>query len=200
MTPTPGQFQHFWDSRKVEIPDLCAGTIAPILGAIASSGHRTVHYTGAAGEGLLRALLASEPKLELSVMDMPDRWKTGFAFWWDEREFPNTPCPERPEWLEDVPFYQEGAPDHEIAFRDWPWDSSDQLGKIIAFTGRKPPGMFILTGLALMSQCSVSGVFENGQYETRQILRPMPFKDPNYDWEENGEIWIGRRKATSKPT
>ncbi len=67
------QFQHFRDSRKAEIPDLCAHTKAHILEAIASSGHRTLHYTGAADEGLLRALLAFDPKLELSVMDMPDR-------------------------------------------------------------------------------------------------------------------------------
>ena len=189
----PGHFQHFWDSRNAEIPDLAADTISHILAAIASSGLRTVHYTGAADEGLLRALVAHEPTLELSVMDILDRWGTGYAFWYDEREFRNCLPRDRPDWLEGISFYQEGAPDHEIAIRDWPWDSSDQLEKIIAFTGRKPPKLLIFTALALMNVCSVSGMFES-HWAEREVLRPMPFQHPKYDWEQIGDLWLGRWK------
>ena len=189
-----GPFQHFWDPRKAEIPDLAVDSIAHILAVIASSGLRTVHYTGTANERLLRTLVAHEPKLELSVTDIKDRWGTGYAFGHDEREYGNCRPRDRPEWLKGIPFYQESLPNHEIAIQDWPWHSSDQLERIIAFTGRKPPQFLILTGLALMNVCSVSGMFEDRQWETRDVLHPMPFKHPKYDWEPIGDLWLGRWK------
>jgi hypothetical protein len=143
MSSAPSPTYSDWKTLKV--PALSAETISQILAAITSSGLRTVHYTGAANEGLLRALVAHEPKLEVSVMDMPDRWGTGYAFWYDEAEFGNCLPRDRPAWLESIPFYQEGASDHEIGIRDWPWDSADQLEQIVAFTGRKPPTLWFLT-------------------------------------------------------
>lgn len=187
-------FQHFWDSRKAEIPDLPEDTISRILTAISISSLRTVHYTGAADEGLLRALLAHQPKLELSAMDMLNRWSSATRFFWDEYESLGMEYPECPDWLEGIPFYQEGTPDHEIGIRDWPWDSSDQLKKMIAFTGRRPPKLLILTGLALMNTVSVTGAFEGSNYATREILRPMPFQHPKYDWQQIADIWIGTWK------
>jgi hypothetical protein len=189
-----GPFQHFWDSRKVEVPSLSADSITHILEAVSFSGLRTVHYTGAADEGFLRALVAHQPKLEVSVMDMTNRWGSSTRFFWDEYESSGIEYPECPDWLEDICFYQEGAPDHEIDIRDWPWDSSDQLERIITFTGRKPPKMLVLTGLALMNTCTVSGMFDENSWEDREILRSMPFKHPDFEWQEIGEIWIGRAK------
>jgi|GEM_PF-4229896 len=70
--------------------DLPAESVALILDIIRCSGFRTVHYTGRADENLLRGLLGVQPSLEVSVMDMPDRWGTGYAFHYDESEFGKT--------------------------------------------------------------------------------------------------------------
>ena len=119
--------------------DLSAENVALILDIIRGSEYRTVHYTGRADENVLRGLVGGKPPLEVSVMDMPDRWGTGYAFHYDEREFGNNLPIDRPDWLEGILFYQEGASDHEIAIRDWPWDSSDQMDRIIRFSTRRPP-------------------------------------------------------------
>jgi len=183
----------YWDRKTAKVPDLSAETISQILAAITSSGRSTVHYTGAADEGLLRALVAHEPKLEVSVMDMPDRWGTGYAFHYDEREFGQNLPRERPEWLEGIPFYQEGASDHEIAIRDWPWGSSDQMDRIIRFSPRRPPPkLWILFGLADMTEVGYEGIGNNGEWERGSMLRPAPFRHPSYEWEKRGAVWIGR--------
>lgn len=177
-------------------PPHSAEVVELIICVIRSSGLHSVHYTGAADEGLLRALLAHEPKLELSVMDMPDRWETGFAFFWDERDFGNNLATDRPEWLEGIPFYQEGAPDHEIAIRDWPWDSSDQLRKIVRFTGRKPPALLILIGDALTYEEDVRAwIPDREEWGTQTIQHPCNFQHSSYDWEQVEELWIGRWKT-----
>jgi len=178
-----------------EIPALSPAEREQLLALIAESGYRRVHYTGSAEVGLLRALLAVDPPLEVSVMDMDDRWERGFAYFWEEDEFPGIPCPEKPEWLGGVSFYQEGAPDHEIGLRYWPWDSCDQLERIVAFTGRKASTLLILFGDADKNFVGVSGIFEDGgEWETRYKLCPAPFRHPSYDWETPGGLKIGRWK------
>ncbi len=179
---------------EVSICPASADLVARIMHVICASGLRSVHYTGAADEGLLRALLSHQLKLEISVMDMPDHWGTGYAFWYDEVEFGNCLPRERPEWLEEVPFYQEGSPDHEIGIFDWPWGSSDQLERIVDFDSRRPPEVLILFGFADQNFVGVEGLSEDGRWERHSIIRPMPYRHPSYDWEiENGLI-IGRWK------
>lgn len=179
-------------SQEITVPPHSPTVVELILSCIASSGYRTVHYTGAADEGLLRSLISHQPKLEVSVMDMPDRWGTGYAFWHDEHQFPNCLPRERPDWLECIPFYQEGAADHEIAIRDWPWDFSDQLDRIVRFTGRKAPSMLIILGLADLCKVGYEGTDENGEWERGSMLRAAPFRHPSYLWEQHGEVWLGK--------
>lgn len=174
------------------IPPHPAELVSQITSVIRASGLRTVHYTGHADEGLLRELLAIEPEISLSVMDMPDRWKTGFAFFWEERDFPSTPCPELPDWLEEVRFYQEGASDHEIAIRDWPWDSPDQLDRIVRFIGRPPPKLLIIFGEAETYGAGLEWVVSESEAKQVPVHKPADFRHPSYQWEKLGEIWIGR--------
>ena len=94
---------------KVMPPDHPADLVREIVEIIRSSGLRTVHYPGGADEGLLRAIIGHRPPLEVSVMDMPDRWGTGYAFFYEEREVGNCLPRELPDWLEGIPFYQEVA-------------------------------------------------------------------------------------------
>ncbi|CAN5888073.1 hypothetical protein BH11VER1_BH11VER1_06690 [soil metagenome] len=166
--------------------------VAHIIEVILASPFRTVHYSGAADEGLLRALLADRERLEVSVMDMPDRWGTGYAFWYDKAEFGNCLPRARPDWLEDVPFYQEGAPDHDIALHDWPWSSFDQLARIVAFTGRRPSKLLLLFGHADCNIVGVEGISESGKWERKEILRPAPIHHPAYEWETLGDFHVGR--------
>lgn len=118
------------------------------MGIVLASPYRSLHYTGSADEGLMRALLADRERLEISAMDMPNRWGGATRFFWDEFESCGMPYPECPDWLEHVTFYQEGAADHDIALRDWPWGSPHQFRKIVAFTGQQPPRLVLLFGLA----------------------------------------------------
>ena len=163
-----------------------------ILSCIKSSGYRTVHYTGAADEALLRALLTDPSELEISVMDMPDRWGTGFAFFYDEREFPDNPPCDRPDWLDGIPFYQEGAPDHEIVIYDWPWTASDRIDRMVRLAGRKAPSMLIILGLAHLCEVAYFGELENGEFGRGSMLREAPFRHPSYAWEHHEGVWIGK--------
>lgn len=125
---------------KPSIPDLPSEHVATLLAFVREHGIRTAHYVGHADRCLIEGLSGMLGKDAVSIMDMADRWETGFAFWWDEREFPNTPCPERPEWLEGISCYQEGAPDcPDLWIQDTAWNAPDQLTRIIAFRQPKHP-------------------------------------------------------------
>ena len=170
--------------------------VARIMEIILSSGLRSVHYTGSADEGLLRAMIAHKPLLKVSVMDMPDRWGTGYAFWYDEREFGNCLPRERPDWLDGVPFYQEGAPDHEVGIRDCPWDSARQFWKIVAFTGRRPPLIVIHFGKADTVDAYVC---EDGESRLSEPVEKRMIDHPSYTWEEHNGLRIGRWKSGVVP-
>ena len=150
------------------IPPLPSTLIAQIMETVLASPFRAVHYIGGADEGLLRSLLAYRGRLEVTVMDMPDRWGTGACFWWEEG---SPEPPSRPDWLEGIPFYQEGAADHDILLRDWAWDYEGQLAAMVAFTGRRPPKLTLLFGQA-----------------------ELYAEHPEYAWETKGELRIGRSK------
>ena len=132
------------------IPDLPADVVSAVLAFARELGVGSAYYIGNADRALIEGLSGMLGKDAVSIMDMPDRWKTGFAFWWDEREFPGTPCPERPDWLEGISSYQEGAPDPPyLLIRDTPWDHRLPLRRIIACHGRKDrhfPGVALIGG------------------------------------------------------
>lgn len=175
--------------------DLAPDKVSLILDIIRGSGYPTVHYTGRADENLLRGLLGMQPALEVSVMDMPDRWGTGYAFHYDEREFGKNLPRERPDWLEGIPFYQEGAPAHEIGIYDWPWYSSHQFQGMTAFTGRQPPRMVILFGNARLVEAGEAYVeIEKNHYGKRQQYKPIRIRQPSYRWQTVDAIRIGRWK------
>lgn len=181
-------------------PDHPPALIAQIMEIVLASPFRTVHYAGGADEGLLRALLADRERLEVTVMDMPDRWETGYAFWYDEREFGGRLPRERPEWLEGVPFYQEGAEDHEIALRDCPWSWQTQFDDIVAFDGRRPPGLVLLFKGAGLVKTGEERIREDGELKlkTRDVHEPLIITHPAYDWETLGDLRVGRWKAGVK--
>ena len=102
--------------------------LAVIDDLLSSHAVSSVHYTGYAYEPILR-LLHRHLGTSFSVMDMPDRYHTGAAFFWEGDE--DYPGPARPDWLEDVPFYQEGFPDSDLLIWDTPWSHAGQLAAII---------------------------------------------------------------------
>lgn len=123
---------------KDPIPDLAPAAVEAVLAFARERRARSAHYVGNADRGLIEGLSGIVGKEALSIMDVPDRWKTGFAFWWDEAEFPGIPCPERPEWLEGISCYQEGAPDcPDLWIHDIAWSPRDQLAQILAFRSTK---------------------------------------------------------------
>jgi hypothetical protein len=123
---------------KPSIPDLPSEQISAILAFVREHDIRSAHYVGNADRGLIEGLSGMLGKDAVSIMDVADRWRTGFAFWWDERDFPNTPCPEPPEWLEGISSYQEGGPNPPyLLIRDTPWDHRLQLRRIIAHHERR---------------------------------------------------------------
>ena len=175
--------------------DLPAESVALILDIIRGSGFRAVHYTGRADENLLRGLLGAQPSLEVSVMDMPDRWGTGYAFHYDESEFGNNLPRDRPDWLEGIPFYQEGASEHEIGIYDWPWCSSHQFQRMTAFTGRQPPRMVILFGNARIVEAGEAWMqVEDSVWGKRRQYKPIRIRQPSYLWQTIDAIRIGRWK------
>ena len=159
---------------------------------ILSSGLRSVHYTGVADEGLLRAVIDQRPLLEVSVMDMPNRWGSGTRFFWDEFESCGMEYPEAPDWQEGVPFYQEGAPDHEVGIRDWPWDSAKQFWKIVGFRGRRPPLLVIHFGRADTVKVEDAYVCEDGECRLKEQFEKRRIDHPSYTWEEYDGLRIGR--------
>ncbi len=180
---------------EVPIIPATADLVARIMDVIRASGLLSVHYTGSADEGLLRALLSHQPKLEVSVIDMPDRWGTGYAFHYDEREFGNNLPRERPDWLKGVPFYQEGSPEHEVGMYDWPWSSRRQFFKIVAFTGRRPPPLVILFGRSKSVETGEEYVCEDSVCRKQRKFEELIINHPAYTWEEKDGLRIGRWKS-----
>jgi hypothetical protein len=175
--------------------DLSTENVALILDIIRGSGYRTVHYTGRADENLLRGLLGEQPGLEVSVMDMPDRWKSGSRFFWDEREACGSEYPECPDWLEGILFYQEGASEHEIGIYDWPWFSCHQFQGMTAFTGRQPPRMVILFGNARLVKAGEAWMqVEDRVWGKREQYKPIRIRQSSYRWQTVCGLRIGRWK------
>ena len=168
--------------------------VARIMEIILSSGLRSVHYTGGADEGLLRALIAQRPLLEVSAMDIPNRWGSVTRLYWDEYEGCGLEYPERPDWQEDVPFYGEGAPAHEVGIQDWPWYHPEQFWEIVAFKVRRPPLLVIHFGRADTVVVEEAFYWEDGERRLRQQIEKCMIDHPSYTWEEHDGLRIGRWK------
>lgn len=101
-------------------------------GAVAS-----VHYAGYAHEAVFR-LLHHHLGTVFSVMDFPDRYHTGAAFFWEDGG--DYPGPRRPAWLEGVQFYQEGWPGADLLI----WDAPFRPGQLAAVISRRRPTHLLL--------------------------------------------------------
>lgn len=157
---------------KPPIPDLPSEQISASLAVVREHGIRFAHYVGNADRGLIEGLSGVLGKDAVSIMDMADRWKTGFAFWCDEREFPGTLCPERPEWLEGISCYQEGGPDcPDLWIQDTEWNAPEQLARIIAFRQPKhPPIPFIALMLEGQGTPALAG-YVRSEIENITLIR-----------------------------
>ena len=161
-------------------PDLPAEMVSAILGFARERQIRTAHYVGNADRGLIEGFTVLLGRDGISVTDIPDRWRTGFAFWWDEREFPGTPCPERPAWLEDISCYQEGMPDEsDLIVWETPWDRASQFLRILAF--RRKAGWQPSPNVALLG-------------EARKIRLPEV-----YEWTVTDDLALGILRDSVKP-
>lgn len=85
-------------------------TLGCIRQFLIAQGIRSVHYYGQADAALLH-LLVHIPNLVVTVMDLDDHFGSGARFFAEDVDhIPPDHFPIRPEWLNDVPFYQEGFP------------------------------------------------------------------------------------------
>jgi hypothetical protein len=117
----------FWDeldSTREARPEVLTALDALFTSHTVTSAH----YAGYAHEAVLR-LLTRHLGTSFSVMDMPDRYGTGAAFFWEGDD--DCPAPARPDWLEEVLFYQEGVPDADLFIWDVPWSYPEQFSAII---------------------------------------------------------------------
>lgn len=158
---------------------------------VLASQLRTVHYSGGADEGLLRVLLEHHARLEVSVMDIPDRWGGGRNYFW-EKGMPEPP--DKPDWLKAVPMYQEGAPYHDILLQDWAWSSTDEFQRIVAFTGNKPPQMVILFGSACLVEVGLERAWEHNELKIKKhpIYQEIVMSHPAYTWTTHEGLQVGR--------
>jgi hypothetical protein len=119
------------DPNRSARPEVLEGLRQVLLRPCVAS----VHYGGYAHEPILR-LLKEHFGTDFSVFDYWDRWLAGAAFF---RESEDGPCPQRPEWLEGVPFYVEGFPRTDLLIWDfgwlWPeaWDWLKRGGRLLPF-------------------------------------------------------------------
>ena len=99
--------------------------IQAVLELIREKHIPAAHYFGMADKQLIRALKA-EPGFILTITDYHDRWGGGRRFWGndDGEDYPIPPCP---EWLEDVPCYQEGLALAPLLIWDLPKTEAEQL-------------------------------------------------------------------------
>jgi len=102
----------------------------------------SVHYVGYAHEPVLR-LLHRHLGTAFSVLDYPDRYNTGAAFFWDGPDEDDPyPYPGRPDWLNGVLFFQEGGPKKmDLLIWDMPFSHPGQLA---AITERHRPTHLLL--------------------------------------------------------
>ncbi len=122
------------DSTREARPEV----LAALDELLTSRAVASVHYAGYAHEPVLR-LLHRHFGNAFSVMDFPDRYGSGAAFFWEgDGDYPG---PDRPDWLEGVPFWQEGVPDADLLIWDMPWSHPGQLS---AITERHQPTYLLL--------------------------------------------------------
>jgi hypothetical protein len=79
-------------------------------------------------------------------MDYWDRYHREVHFWdGDELDLSHLVVP---EWLDGIPSYFEGAPEHDVLLQDIPWQYEGQFDAIVAFESRPAPLCVVLFGEA----------------------------------------------------
>jgi hypothetical protein len=139
--------------------------IDEILCLLHRSNFKMVHYVGYADERLIKSLIA-EKRYAISLMDYWDRYHREVHFWdGDELDLSHLVVP---EWLDGIPSYFEGAPEHDVLLQDIPWQYEGQFDAIVAFESRPAPLCVVLFGEAEM---------DTGH--------------PSYSWQQTAFLRIG---------
>lgn len=146
------------------ISNLPADVVSSILTFARKLEVSSAHYIGNADRSLIKGLSEILGNDAVSIIDIPDRWKTGFAFFWDEHEFPNTPCPECPNWLKGITSYQEGGPNLSyLLIQDTPWNHRLQLRNIVEHKKKKN---LSIPGIVLIGEAREVSIPEDYEYNS----------------------------------
>ncbi len=151
------------DKNRIAKPE----TLAVLQQLLATGDIKSAHYIGYAHEPILR-LLIEHLGSSCSVGDYWDRYHCGAAFFADEDVVHL--IPERPKWLEGIPFFFEGLPQADLYVQDVPLDGDSCL-TLLRRRGRLPPDYILLADEAKV--CA---------------------GDPDYDWTITPDYALGGRK------
>ncbi len=116
-------------------------TLAILEQLLANNEIRSAHYWGYAHEPILR-LLVQRLGPKCSVFDYWDRFYCGAAFLCDD-DVAHL-IPDRPDWLEGIPFCVEGSPEAELYIYDVPLHAGRFVERLTLY-GRPPPNFIVLT-------------------------------------------------------
>mgnify|MGYP003578292927 CR=1 FL=1 len=106
-----------------------------------------VHYIGWSDKDLIIALKGA-PGVAVSVMDMYNRTNHETHFWDEDGSASYEDYPV-PEWMTGTTVHFDGAPPRiDLALWDIPWDSPDQLDRILRFRKNRLPKIIALFGKA----------------------------------------------------
>jgi hypothetical protein len=161
------------DKKRVARPKV----LAVIEKLVTTSRAKKVHYLGYAHEPVLRLLLKHVAKDRLVVTDRWDRYHTGAAFFWEGEEFGGLPCPGRPEWLEGVPFCQDGIPRADLLIWDVPVELPEAVNDYLhGQSSRQPPEFVLLVdeGCAIAGHPDYAWTIKDGYaLGVRQVANPQ---------------------------
>jgi hypothetical protein len=145
------------------------GVIDAIASFLRGREFRTIHYIGYADDELIKSLIR-EGHYKLSLMDYWDRHhreKIGFL----AEEGLDHSHLVVPDWLDDIPTYIEGAPQHEVLLQDIPW-LEGQLERLDSRRGH--PACIVLFGEAQRDA-----------------------SHSRYDWRDIASLRVGFRRDTT---
>jgi hypothetical protein len=156
------------ETRPHSLPSVAPTTVQAVVREVRGHAIKSAHYVGTADEGLIRAL-KDEMGQGLTIMDYFDRWGGSARFFGEGDGLPLPPCP---DWLQDVPSYQEGCPEADLLLFDLSGkDAEFLLRELLAPPLRRRPFQHVaLVGSAAPERPRVLG----------------------YQWEQKGEFWSGK--------
>jgi hypothetical protein len=166
---------------KDPAPALTAIQLETILSLIRKNRLKKAYYVGYAEKPVIQGLAAALGSSNVSIKDMDDRWGCEARFWWDEEDYGGLKAPRRPEWLEGIATYFEGAPAHDALLCDSCWRDPNDFRAIVESAVRAPPRIVVLWGRAHFVD-EVGGI------------RPFAERHPFYNWEVAEGLLVGRIK------